>query len=119
MAFSRTINNLAGQFAAWIADIHSITLYGRGVAINKADFPNGLPSGSLVTVTAGVAKPWTTGSAAYLTRIDYVPDSNFGSTDTVALVTGGNIYGDKLPVKLTAEQITALGVRFHITDFEA
>ncbi len=113
MSFSRTTNadTVAGQLsdAPWIADIDSLIYLNSGAAISPADYPSGLKSGSIVSVIAGSVKAYDGTGVTGITRYNYDPTvRGVGSTGTMAVVVGGVIHIDRLPIMPTAAQLAKL-----------
>lgn len=113
MGFSRTTNasTVAGQItdAAWAADFDSLDYLEGGAAISATDFASGLKAGSIVSVIAGDVKPYNGNGVTGLTRYNYDPTvRGVGSSGTMAIVVGGVVHIDKLPVMPTAAQVTKL-----------
>ena len=100
---STQYNRVGGTLndADWIADLESFSYLEGGAQINAADFPTAIRSGVIVHVEAGVVKPGK-GTGVFptgLTRYDYDPlRRGVGSSNTMAVVVGGVIHVDKLPV---------------------
>lgn len=112
MSFERKTmyDNTAGNLsdAAWIADLESLDYLEGGAAISATDFPQGCPSGTLVHVDAGEVKPGKGDDMkpTGLTRYAYDPSARgVGSHGTMAIVVGGVIHVDKLPVMLPATDL--------------
>ena len=109
--FERQTNaqTAAGVISApWIADLESLIYLEAGASINDTDFPTGAPSGTLVHVEANEVKPGkgAAGQVTGITRYDYDPKlRGVGSSGTMAVVVGGVIHADKLPVMPAATDL--------------
>lgn len=113
MSFERqnAADLVAGQLsdAPWIADLDSLIYLQGGAAIGSTAFPNGARSGTIVSVLAGEVKPYDGTGVTGLTRYDYNSTRRgVGSTGTMAIVVGGVVHIDKLPVVPTAAQLAKL-----------
>lgn len=109
--------NANGGFIANAASV-AAHIRGLGLRVDPADFGGkDLPAGSIVgiTVKGGVeyATPAVAGQPAVLTINDVLFSLPTGSTDTVSVITGGTIYGNRLAKGTpTAAQIKDLGTNF-------
>jgi hypothetical protein len=112
---------------AFIADLHSITLWGTGAQIDWTAFTDAkygtagkrkVPAGTVIEFNgAGKMIPGASGPC-YLTRTDIEEDSRVAALSGYGVITGGNVYETLLPDAsgsprvLTSGQKTALGARF-------
>lgn len=119
---------------AFIADLHSITLWGTGAQIDWTAWTDAkygaagkrkVPAGTVIAFGAsGKIVPPTVNAGAvtngpcYVLRTDIEEDSPVASLSGYGVITGGNLYETLLPDAsgtprtLAAELKTALGARF-------
>lgn len=113
MSFSRTTNadTVAGQLSdgAWIADIDSLTYLNGGAAISATDFASGVKAGSIISVINNEVKPYNGNGQTGIARYDFLPAlRGVGSTGTMAVVVGGVVHIDRMPVMPSAAQLAKL-----------
>ncbi|MBZ9753185.1 hypothetical protein K7W42_20320 [Deinococcus sp. HMF7604] len=119
---------------AFIADLHSITLWGTGAQIDWTAWTDAkygtagkrkVPAGTVIAFNAsGKIVPPTVNAGAvtngpcYLARTDMEEDSRVAALSGFGVITGGNVYDTLLPDaagnprSIAAELKTALGARF-------
>lgn len=122
MNFTETTVRPTAAIGGFIANAASAAAHvrGLGLRVDPADFGGeDVPAGTVVGIeTRGnleYAVPFQTGvtTEAVLTLNDVLLSVWTGSTDTVSVITGGQIYANRLPAGTpTAEQKTALGQGF-------
>lgn len=120
------IKTYRGGLPHWIADYHSLDLYGAGAPINFAAFTDAkfgdagkrfIRSGTVVHLEAGKIEPGPGAGQAYLLFADVHEDIAELGVSGHGLVTGGNVREAYLPdaagAALPAATKAALGPRFH------
>lgn len=131
---NRTSNILG--VPAFIADPHSVTLFGTGAQLDFTTFTDAtkfgvagkrkIPAGTVVELNASGVAVFPTGTAntpTYLLRSDAEEDSRVAARSGFGLMTGGNVYETLLPDAtgnprvLTPAFKTALGPRFHFQSY--
>ena len=104
--------------APWIADLESLIYLEGGAAMSaenftEAEYPDGVPSGTLVHSFAGELLPGGSNNhPTGLTRYAWNPKQRgVGSTPGMAVVVGGVIHVDKLPIMPAPDALPATFVQ--------